>query len=227
MRDVGFTPRRTASFAGHVRGLVRASVDLGLRNPPVRWVMLAGVFTAGVPIYGFYAMQPYLLELYGRSDYAVAGLAAALVAAGQIGGALAVPWAAKVFRRRTAALLSGLAASACALLLMGLGPGFWVVLAVLAAWALVFAALHPIRQAFLNELIPSPQRATVLSSDNLLGSLGGVVAQPALGRIADVWSYSTSYVAAAGLELLAAPFLLLARRERASSDAMPDAQEAG
>jgi len=29
--------------------------------------MLAGVFSSGVPIYGFYAMQPYLLELYGRS----------------------------------------------------------------------------------------------------------------------------------------------------------------
>ncbi len=38
------------------------------------------MFSSGVPIYAFYAMQPYLLELYGRADYTIAGLAAALTA---------------------------------------------------------------------------------------------------------------------------------------------------
>ena len=42
--------------------------------------------------------------------------------------------------------------------------------------------------------------------------------QPALGKVADVWSYSTSYLVAAGIQALATPFLILARRERASSD---------
>jgi MFS family permease len=223
MRDVGFTPRRTSSVVGEVRSVLRASFEQGLRNPPVRWMMLSGVFSAGVPIYGFYAMQPYLLELYGRSDYAIAGLAAALVAASQIAGAFLVPWARKVFRRRTSALLFGSGASACALLTMGFGTSFWIVLVVLAVWALVFAAAMPIRQAFLNELIPSAQRATVLSSDNMLASVGGAVAQPALGRVADVWGYSTSYVAASAIELLAWPFLLLARRERAPSEPIPGA----
>jgi MFS family permease len=78
MRDVGFTPRRGASALAEVRRVLAASVEHGLRKRPVRWMMLAGVFTYGVPIYGFYAMQPYLLELYGRTDYTVAGLAAAL-----------------------------------------------------------------------------------------------------------------------------------------------------
>lgn len=215
MRDVGFTPRRTASVVGEMRGVLAASLEHGLRRPPVRWMMLAGVFSSGVPIYAFYAMQPYLLELYGRRDYTVAGLAAALAAASQIVGAFVVPHVRKVFQRRTSALLFGSLASAGALLWMGLTSSFWVVLAVLAGWALVFAAAWPIRQAFLNELIPSPQRATVLSSDNLLGSLGGAVAQPALGRVADVWGYASSYVVCAGVELLAFPFLLLARRARA------------
>jgi MFS family permease len=227
MRDVGFTPRRATSVVGEMRGVLRASLDHGFRNPPVRWMMLAGVFSAGVPIYAFYAMQPYLLELYGRSDYTIAGLAAALVAASQIVGAFVVPWVRKVVRRRTSALLLGSVASAAALLVMGLTSSFWVVLAVLTGWALVFSAAMPIRQAFVNELIPSEQRATVLSSDNLLGSLGGAVAQPALGRVADVWGYSSSYVASAGIELLAWPFLLLARRERAPSDPIPDAGTAG
>jgi len=32
----------------------------------------------------------------------------------------------------------------------------------------------PVRQAFVNGLIPSEQRATVLSFDSLMGSAGGV-----------------------------------------------------
>jgi MFS family permease len=218
MRDVGFTPRRSASMVGDIQAVLRASLDHGFRKPPVRWMMLAGMASAAVPIYGFYAMQPYLLELYGRSDYRIAGLSAALVAASGIVGALLIPWARRAFRRRTSAQLFGSVASAGALVIIGLSSSFWTVLAVLAIWSLLFAAALPIRQAFLNELIPSEQRATVLSSDNLLGSLGGAMAQPALGRVADVWGYSTSYVAAAGIELLAWPFLLLARRERAPSD---------
>jgi MFS family permease len=218
MRDVGFTPRRTTSLVRELRAVVKASLDHGFGNPPVRWMMLAGVFSGGVPIYAFYAMQPYLLERYGRSDYTVAGLAAALVAGSQIAGGFLVPWVRRGFRRRTSALLAASVASVSALLAIGLSSSFWVVLVVLTGWALVFAAAFPVRQAFLNELIPSAQRATVLSSDNLLASLGGAGAQPALGRVADVWGYGASYIASAAVEVLAWPFLLLARRERATSD---------
>lgn len=222
MRDLGFTPRRATSIVAEVRDVLGASFEHGLRNAPVRWVMLAGLFTSGVPIYGFYAMQPYLLELWGRRDYAVAGLAASLVAACQIAGAFLVPLARRLFRRRTSALLACCTTSAGALLAIGLARSFWVVLGVLAVWSLVFAAERPLRQAFLNGLIPSAQRATVLSSDNLLGSLGAAGAQPALGRVAEAWSYGTSYVVSAAFELMAWPFLVLARRERAPSDALPD-----
>ena len=62
-------------------------------------------------------------------------------------------------------------------------------------------------------MIPSEQRATVLSFDNLMGSAGGVVTQPVLGRVADVYGYGASYIVAAGVQALALPFLVLARRE--------------
>jgi hypothetical protein len=45
-----------------------------------------------------------------------------------------------------------------------------------------------------------------------------VVVQPALGRTADIWGYPSSYVASAAIQLLALPFIVRARRERASSD---------
>ncbi len=51
-----------------MRGILRSSVDHVRGNPPVRWLMLAGPFFMGVSAYGSYAVQPYLLELYGDSD---------------------------------------------------------------------------------------------------------------------------------------------------------------
>lgn len=221
MRDVGFAPRKRGSMGKEMRKILKSSLDHGFRNAPVRWLMLAGFFAGGVGIYAFYAMQPYLLELYGKSgSYAIAGLAAAIVAGTQIIGGYIVPHVARVFVRRTTFLLVGSIIGTTALALIGLASSFWVALLLLAVWALVFAATIPVRQAFINGLIPSEQRATVLSTDNVLSSAGGVVVQPALGKVADAWSYSTSYIAGAAIALLAVPFILLARRENAPSDAV-------
>ena len=228
MHDLGFTPQKGVSTVTAVRAVARGSIDGGLRNPPVRWLMLAAPFTGGVGIYAFYAMQPYLLELYGDpTAYSVAGLAAAIVAGAQIVGGLSVPLVRRFLRLRTSALIMAVAVQALALLAIGgvglaqdqLGSGaFYLAIALLVLWALAFAVAGPIRQAFLNGIIPSAQRATVLSFDSLMGSIGGAVAQPALGRVADVSGYAASYLVSAGISALALPFLFLARRERAPSD---------
>jgi MFS family permease len=230
MRDWGFVPKSGKHPGREMGQVVRASVRYGLGNRPVRWMMLAAPFTFGVGIYAFYAMQPYLLELYGDEQaYSIAGLAAAIIAGAQIAGGMAAPRVRLLFRNRTSALLAGLLLEIGLLALLGLTGTFWVAVGLLVLWGLAAAATLPIRQAYLNGLIPSEQRATVLSFDNLLGSSGGVVIQPALGKVADVWSYSTSYLVAAAFQVLAVPFTLLARRERASSDPVevePTQQEA-
>jgi MFS family permease len=221
MRDLGFTPARDASPIRAVRNVFMTSLDHGLKNRPVRWVMLAAPFTSGVGFYAFYAMQPYLLELWGDEEaYAVAGLAAAIVAGSQIAGGYLAPRIRAQFERRTTALILGTVVSSLVLVLLAFTDHFWVALGLLVAWGLVFAAEMPIRQAYLNGMIPSQQRATVLSFDSLMGSTGGVVIQPVLGKTADVYSYATSYVVGAAFQALAVPFLFLSRRERSPSDAM-------
>jgi MFS family permease len=223
MRDEGFTPRRSSSFLNEMRSIFKSSLKYGIGNPPVRWLMLSAPFAGGIGIFAFYAMQPYLLKLYGGPEsYAIAGIAAAIVAGAQIIGGLIVPYAGKIFHRRTTLLLVGSASSAVALALMGIVPIFWVVLVLLTVWSIVFAATGPIRQSYINGLIPSEQRATVLSSDNLLSSSGGVVFQPALGKVADVWGYPASYIVSAAIQFLALPFIVLALRVRAPSDIIQD-----
>ena len=219
MHDVGFTPQRGASPVGAVRSVVAGAVNGGLRNAPVRWLMLAAPFTVGVGFYAFYAMQPYLLELFGDPNaYGIAGLAAAMVAAAQMVGGFAVPWVRRLFTRRTYALILSAVVGAVALALIGLTSSFVLALLLLAGWCLLAAIEEPMRRAFINPLIPSGQRATVLSFDSLMGSTGGIVLQPALGRSADLFGYGPSYVISGAISALAVPFAVLARLENARSD---------
>jgi MFS family permease len=220
MRDLGFTPRRGA-LVPEVRRIAGQSVKYGLKVRPVRWLMLEAPFTGGVAIYVGYALQPHLLNLWGdQTAYGVAGLAAALLAAAQIVGGLVTPAIRSLFRRRTDMLLATLGLGSVAVLLIGLIPNFWAVLALIVAWGLLFAAATPVRQAYLNGMIPSQERATILSFDSLMSSAGGVVVQPALGRAADLWGYPTSYVLSAAVSALGLPFVWLSRRSRVPADVM-------
>ncbi|GAA3103043.1 MFS family permease [Kribbella aluminosa] len=287
MRDIGFTPKPRASVRGEMTGIVRSSLRHGLLNPRVRWVILAGPFTAGVNAYGFYAAQPYLLHLYGHTtSYAVAGLSAGVVAAAQIAGGLSAPHLSRLFTRthphveggraahpvaergraaqpvaegggtaqpvaergraaqpvaegggtaqpvvgrglasqpapersggvdrRVGVLMGAIVVSGVVIAGIGVVTSFWAALVLLMVWGTMFAAMVPVRQAYLNSYIPSEQRATVLSLDNLVGSAGGVVVQPALGRAADVWGFGPAYLICAAVQVLAVPVLGLARRK--------------
>ena len=92
MHDVGFTPEKGQRPVAEMRKIVGDSLEYGWRVPAVKWLMVGSLFTGGVGIYAFYALQPYLLELYGDPNaYSIAGLVAAIVAGAQILGGMAAP----------------------------------------------------------------------------------------------------------------------------------------
>jgi MFS family permease len=225
MHDVGFTPDKGGRPLAEMRKIASASIDYGWRVPAVKWLMVEALFAGGVGIYAFYALQPYLLELYGDpTAYQIAGLAAAIIAGAQILGGVAAPWIRALFHRRTSALIVMAMLSAISLALVGLIENFWAVIGVTTVWGLMFAATMPIRQTYINGLIPSRQRATILSFDSMMTSTGGVWTQPVLGRAADAYGYATSYVMAAGISVLAVPFLALSRRQNAPADTVEVAE---
>ena len=104
-----------------MRRIVDSSVEHGLKVPAVRATMLSGFFSGGVGIYVFYALQPYLLELWGNPRaYGIAGLVAAISAGAAIVGGLLTERIRGAFRRRTSALLITTSISVLMLLVIGL-----------------------------------------------------------------------------------------------------------
>ncbi|WP_206448157.1 MFS transporter [Agrococcus sp. KRD186] len=219
MRDLGFTPDRNEGPIEATRTVLRASLTHGLGNPPVRWLMLASPFTAGVGFYAFYALQPYLLELWGDPEaYSIAGLAAALLSGSAMAGGFLAPVVRRWFRKRTSTILLSAVTSVVVLVGIGLVQNFWVAIALVAVWGVMTSIDDPVHRAYLNDMIPSKQRATVLSFDSLMGSGGSAIAQPILGRSADIGGYGFSLLLSGIISAGAIPFVLLSRAQRAPAD---------
>ena len=233
MHDIGYTPMRGVSIRHDVNAILRSSIEHGLGNRPVRMFMFAAPFTMGVGVWVFYAFQPYLLELFGDPNaFYLSGIAAAVFAVAQMIGGASVGWVRRRFQTRTGVILLQVVLAALALLgvgaaqLLTIPVGFWVAIALLAVYAMGWALAGPIQQAYINACIPSQQRATVLSFQSLMSSAGGVVSQPALGRVADVYSLGLGYGVAGFLTAMQLPFVWAVRKMGLDADRVV-ATEAG
>ncbi|HET7847035.1 MAG TPA: MFS transporter [Acidimicrobiia bacterium] len=225
MHDLGYEPQRGVAIKPQVAGILRNSVKHGFGNPPVRMFLLAAPFASGVGIWAFYAFQPYLLQLFGDPNATyLSGIAAAVFALAQIVGGSSVRLVRRMFATRTSVLSGQIVVGSLALIGAGLAEwleiplGFWVAIALLTVTALVGALASPLQQALLNDCIPSEQRATVLSFVSLTGSAGGVVIQPTLGRVADVYSLGIGYIVAGSIYAIGLPFILAVRRMGLAAD---------
>lgn len=219
MRDLGFTPDRSEGPIAATRTVLRSSIRYGLRNPPVRWLMLASPFTAGVGFYAFYALQPYLLELWGDPEaYSIAGLAAALLSGSAMLGGFLAPVVRRRFRKRTTTILLSTVTSVVVLVGLGLVQHFWAAVALVMVWGIMSSIDDPVHRAYLNDMIPSKQRATVLSFDSLMSSGGSAIAQPVLGRSADIGGYGFSLLLSGIVSAAAIPFVLLSRAQDSPAD---------
>lgn len=225
MHDIGYTPVKAGTVREEVRAILRASIEHGLGNRPVRMFMFSAPFAMGVGVWVFYAFQPYLLELFGDPNaFYVSGIAAAVFAVAQMIGGVSVGWVRRHVNTRTGVILIQIVVASIALLgvgaaqLLDIPIGFWVAIALLSIYAMGWALAGPIQQAFINSCIPSQQRATVLSFSSLMGSAGGVVFQPSLGRVADVYSLGLGYAVAGALTAIQLPFIWAVRKMGLAAD---------
>jgi|GEM_PF-120400 len=208
MHDIGFDPRplRVRTFGAETRKIARAGVEYGWKSPVVRPLLYISFAQGLFYLFGFYAWQRYALDLLGMELVWVSGLlVAGFSAASIVGNMLVSPIMREGELRRdpgtVLAWIAGIITTAtvgmAAVGLVGLEPGALPFTIASALW-LVFGGLDgvalPVRQAFINEHIPSAQRATVLSFDSFFADGGGALGQPALGWIAREVSLPVAYL---------------------------------
>ena len=220
MHDIGFTPRsmRVAGISTEMRKVAEAGITFGWRNQSVRLLVLESFLALGFFTWAWYAWQPYFLELYGDNAIWLSGVIAALfglagIAGNSLVGRLAIPG-----RRRTTILLGASAVFTLAMVGTGAIRTFWVTVPIFLVGAVAGGVLRPIRQTYLHLSIPSTERATLVSFDSLVGSLGSVGGQAGLGYVSQERSIPAGFVLGGLATLLILPIYLRLRARDDDAD---------
>jgi MFS family permease len=209
MHDVGFTPRRVTvnELPGEVARNARAGVAYGWAQRPLRLLMLASCVQLGFFAWAFYAAQPYLLDLLSSDAVWLAGLVSAAIAVSTIAGNQLVELVSRGCGRRTTLLLGAAAVETCAAVALGLVSSFWAALPALLLVTGAMGVTSPVRQAYLHQLVPSEQRATVVSFDSMVSNTGGVAGQIGLGALGESRSIGSAFVVGGLATALALPLI--------------------
>jgi MFS family permease len=220
MHDLGFTPRAMplADLPGEMRSVAQASVTYGWRNRSARLLIIASLIQAIFMAWGFYAWQPYFLELLGEEVTWVAGVIAALIALATIAGNSLVEWFTRFCGRRTTLLMWAAVVQTLAVIGVGLAGSFWLAVALYLVAMGATGVWGPVKQAYFHQEIPSEQRATVVSFDSLVSSAGSMLGQTGLGRLAQTYSLGAGYVVGGLVTAVAWPVVLVLRRRNDPSD---------
>jgi MFS family permease len=207
MHDIGFTPRtmRLEGIVGEMRKVARAGITYGWRKPAVRLLVVESFVTWGFFSWAWYAWQPYFLELYGKDAIWLSGLIASLFALAGIAGNALVGKLARPGGRRTTILLGAAAVSTATMVATGIVRYFWVTVPVFLLGAVAGGVLQPVRQTYLHHSIPTSERATLVSFDSLMGSLGSVGGQTGLGYLSQERSIPAGFVIGGLATILALP----------------------
>jgi MFS family permease len=224
MVETGFQP--VAMSLGHVpaemRRVAAVGIDNGWRNPGLRLLMLAASIRGVFFGWAFYASQPYFLQLLERDAVWVVGLVTAGVSLATIVGNQIVSEVAKRCAKRSTMLIWASAVATVAGVGIGLTSSFTVAVSCLLIVAGAMGVIAPVRQAYLHHVTSSEHRATVVSFDAMVGSVGGVGGQIGLGAIADQHSFGAGYVVGGATTALALPLLLALRRLGGDADRIVD-----
>ena len=220
MHDTGFTVRTVqwSEVPKEMARVGRESLKFGWREPHARLAILAGAMPAIVIAWGYHAWQPYFLQLLGMTDVRVLGVVAAAIALAMAGGSWLVERLTKFCGHRTTLLLGAAVVHAAATVAVGLTSSFWVAVTLYLVAMSAVGVFTPVNQAYLHAVIPSEQRATVLSLSSLAASVGSMGGQGGLGWLAASRSLGAGYVAGGVAAAFALPWILAMRRLNGDAD---------
>jgi MFS family permease len=214
MHDLGFEPRRVAraDLPAEMSRNARAGVEFGWRQRNLRLLILASAVQTGYFSWAFYASQPYLLELLDSDAIWVAGLVAAGIALSMMCGNQVVSFASHYSGKRTTLLLGAAAVQTGAAVVLGLAGSFWVAVAALLVVTASMGVTSPVHSAYLHQVVPTEQRATVVSFDSMVSNVGGIGGQVGLGALGEARSVGSAFVVGGLATAAALPLLGRLRR---------------
>ncbi len=214
MHEVGFEPQplRLSEIPARLADQTAVGISNGWNQPGLRLLMMAGAARAIFMGWAFYAMQPYLLELLATDAVWIVGLATAGLSVATIIGNQIVDLAGRRCGRRSTLLIIGATVSTLAGVAIGLADNAVAAGGALMVLAGAMGLMMPVRQAYMHQLVESEHRATVVSFDAMVSSIGGAGGQVGLGVVAERRSYSVGYVVGGAITVLAVPALLALRR---------------
>jgi MFS family permease len=201
----GLDERRTGD--GHPRssrGRMRDAAATAWRTPEVRWVLGVAVFAVVASHVYFYLQQPYLravgvpLALFGVV-FAATKLVTAVVAASahRVDAALG--------QRATVALMAAVPAAGLGAMAAIGGPLGAV---VILSRGLLDGLWMPLVNVYMNRLVDSRLRATMLSLQSVLARLGLSAALAALGVATAAWGLWITLGVVAGMVAVAGAVLV-------------------
>lgn len=225
MHDLGFTPRRLelSNIGAELREQTRVGTAFGWSDRGLRLLMLSGVVRGAFFAWAFYAAQPYLLLLLDDDKIWVVGVITALMSLSMIAGNQIVELLTRRCGRRSTIILGASIVATFGSVAMGVTDSFWVAVPSFLLVTGSLGVITPVRQAYVHHVAPSDHRATVISFDAMVGSIGGVGGQLGLGRIAGsaaapVDGFSNGYVVGGFSTALVWPLVWLVRRRGDPAD---------
>jgi MFS family permease len=230
MHDLGFEPRPLvlSRIGGELTEQTKVGIAHGWNQPGLRLLILSGVTRGAFIGWAFYAAQPYFLDLLDSDQIWVVGVITACMSLSTIAGNQLVEVLTRSCRRRSSIMLGGAVVATVGAVVMGVTDSFWVALPSFLMVTGSMGVISPVRQAYVHQVTPSEHRATVISFDAMLGSMGGVGGQLSLGRLSDVRSLSAGYVVGGAFTALAWPFLWAVRQLGGEADLIvPDGARGG
>lgn len=220
MRDIGFSPRPVTlgHLAAEMRLVGRTGLAWGWRNRQVRLLVCASFVQFGFLSWGWYAWQPYFLDLLRSDAIWIAGVIAAANSLATIAGNGLVEFFGRFCGKRTTLLLWASAVHTAAAVGVGLAPSFWLAFALFLVVMASLGVITPVKQAFLHQVVPTEHRATVVSFDSMVGNGGGIVGQTGLGALSRSFSIAAGYVVGGAATVLAVPLFYALRRRAETAD---------
>ncbi len=214
MHDLGFSPHtmEPGQLPSEMKRIARESIAYGWQRQSVRLLIIVAFVQSLFMAWGFYAWQPYFLNLLGEDLPWVAGVIAALIAVATIIGNSIVEWVTRYCGKRTTLLLWAAGIQTVAIIGVGFAPSFWVAVTLYLVAMATMGVWGPVRQAYMHQVIPSEQRASVISFDSLVSSGASMVGQLGLGRVSQTQDIATGYVIGGATSILVLPVLFALRK---------------